>query len=198
MDLYKAIQDLYAEKEKLERVIASLEELQRTAGAVPVLPAKACQAPRPQVDEFGGAAGSLRAHAEVLGQAPQRSAGVQTHARRQLLRAAGRALQGSPPLDSGVRLRCNKICLFLEEPEPVILVARAVLVAHFESAAIAPFRRASCSENVTPTQLWPAIGLHVRRALNLEFEQTAGTQQPVHFAHVVFNDRRGWGCAGKP
>jgi hypothetical protein len=38
MDLYKAIQDLYAEKEKLERVIASLEELQRTAGSIPVLP----------------------------------------------------------------------------------------------------------------------------------------------------------------
>ncbi len=38
MDLYKAIQDLYAEKEKLERVIASLEELQRTAGTVPVMP----------------------------------------------------------------------------------------------------------------------------------------------------------------
>ena len=36
MDLYKAIQDLYAEKEKLERVIASLEELQRTAGTVPL------------------------------------------------------------------------------------------------------------------------------------------------------------------
>jgi hypothetical protein len=35
MDLYKAIQDLYAEKEKLERVIASLEELQRAAGSVP-------------------------------------------------------------------------------------------------------------------------------------------------------------------
>jgi hypothetical protein len=32
MDLYKAIRELYAEKEKLERVIASLEELQRTAG----------------------------------------------------------------------------------------------------------------------------------------------------------------------
>jgi hypothetical protein len=31
MDLYKAIQDLYVEKEKLERVIASLEELQRAA-----------------------------------------------------------------------------------------------------------------------------------------------------------------------
>jgi len=30
MDLYKAIQELYAEKEKLERVIASLEELQKT------------------------------------------------------------------------------------------------------------------------------------------------------------------------
>ena len=37
MDLYKAIQELYAEKEKLERVIASLEELQRTAGGVPML-----------------------------------------------------------------------------------------------------------------------------------------------------------------
>jgi hypothetical protein len=31
MDLYRAIQDLHAEKEKLERVIASLEELQRKA-----------------------------------------------------------------------------------------------------------------------------------------------------------------------
>jgi hypothetical protein len=38
MDLYKAIQDLYIEKEKLERVIASLEELQRSAGAAPLLP----------------------------------------------------------------------------------------------------------------------------------------------------------------
>lgn len=35
MDLYKAIQDLYAEKEKLERVIASLEELQRSAKGSP-------------------------------------------------------------------------------------------------------------------------------------------------------------------
>ena len=34
MDLYKAIQDLYAEKEKLERVIASLEDLQRAGGSV--------------------------------------------------------------------------------------------------------------------------------------------------------------------
>ena len=33
MDLYKAIQDLYAEKEKLERVIASLEDLQKTNGS---------------------------------------------------------------------------------------------------------------------------------------------------------------------
>ncbi len=30
MDLYKTIQELYAEREKLERVIASLEELQKT------------------------------------------------------------------------------------------------------------------------------------------------------------------------
>lgn len=41
MDLYKAIQDLYAEKEKLERVIASLEELQRTAGSLPLPPSGA-------------------------------------------------------------------------------------------------------------------------------------------------------------
>jgi hypothetical protein len=33
MDLQKTIQDLYAEKEKLEHVIASLEELQRAADA---------------------------------------------------------------------------------------------------------------------------------------------------------------------
>lgn len=39
MDLYKAIQELYAEKEKLERVIASLEELQLSAGGgIPQLP----------------------------------------------------------------------------------------------------------------------------------------------------------------
>jgi len=38
MDLYKAIQELYAEKEKLERVIASLEELQRTSGTLAALP----------------------------------------------------------------------------------------------------------------------------------------------------------------
>ena len=40
MDLYKAIQDLYAEKEKLERVIASLEELQRTSAANPLIPGR--------------------------------------------------------------------------------------------------------------------------------------------------------------
>jgi hypothetical protein len=39
MDLSKLIQDLNAEKEKLERVIASLEELQRAAGlAIPPAP----------------------------------------------------------------------------------------------------------------------------------------------------------------
>jgi hypothetical protein len=39
MNLYKAIQYLYAEKEDLERVIASLEELQRSsAGAAPGAP----------------------------------------------------------------------------------------------------------------------------------------------------------------
>ena len=38
MDLYKALQELHAEKEKLDRVIASLEELQRTAGPAPTSP----------------------------------------------------------------------------------------------------------------------------------------------------------------
>jgi hypothetical protein len=34
MDLEKAIEQLYAEKERLERVIQALEELQRTGGAI--------------------------------------------------------------------------------------------------------------------------------------------------------------------
>jgi hypothetical protein len=50
MDLYKAIQDLYAEKEKLERVIASLEELQRTAGSISVLPKPAKRRGRKSMD----------------------------------------------------------------------------------------------------------------------------------------------------
>ena len=37
MDLHKAIQELYAEKARLERVIASLEELQRSADDAPLL-----------------------------------------------------------------------------------------------------------------------------------------------------------------
>lgn len=40
MDLYRALQDLYAEKEKLERAIASLEELQKMGGA-PDIPSTA-------------------------------------------------------------------------------------------------------------------------------------------------------------
>lgn len=42
MDLNKAIKELYVERERLDRVIASLEELQRTARRVPDLlkPAK--------------------------------------------------------------------------------------------------------------------------------------------------------------
>jgi len=39
LDLSKAIQDLYAEKEKLQRVIASLIDLQRLAGGeIPRMP----------------------------------------------------------------------------------------------------------------------------------------------------------------
>jgi hypothetical protein len=50
MDLYKAIQDLQAEKAKLERVIASLEELQRTADSAPVLPKPAERRGRKSMD----------------------------------------------------------------------------------------------------------------------------------------------------
>ena len=39
MDLNKLLQDLNAEKDRLERVIASIEELQRgTAGEIPTAP----------------------------------------------------------------------------------------------------------------------------------------------------------------
>jgi septal ring factor EnvC (AmiA/AmiB activator) len=38
MDLFKAIEELYAEKDRLERVIASLEELQKSAGAPAAAP----------------------------------------------------------------------------------------------------------------------------------------------------------------
>ena len=51
MDLYKAIQDLYAEKEKLERVISSLEELQRTADTMPELPRPAGRRGRKSMSE---------------------------------------------------------------------------------------------------------------------------------------------------
>ena len=42
MDLYESIQALYAEEEKLKRVIASLEDLQRAAGGeIPPMPKSA-------------------------------------------------------------------------------------------------------------------------------------------------------------
>jgi len=37
MHLYKALQELYAQKQKLERVIASLEELRLSGRAIPSL-----------------------------------------------------------------------------------------------------------------------------------------------------------------
>ncbi len=51
MDLYKAIQELYAEKERLERVIASLEELQRTSAQVPGVPLAAKRRGRKSMSE---------------------------------------------------------------------------------------------------------------------------------------------------
>ena len=71
MDLYKVIQDLYAEKEKLERVIASLEELQKTAGALPP-DAEGRQRAGPEVHELGRAQRGFGADEEVLGKPPAR------------------------------------------------------------------------------------------------------------------------------
>jgi hypothetical protein len=41
MNLHRVLQELYAQREKLERVIASLEELQLPAGATPGQPVTA-------------------------------------------------------------------------------------------------------------------------------------------------------------
>jgi len=49
MDLYKTIQELYAEKEKLEHVIASLEDLSQISGEVSV-PARAGHRGRKSMD----------------------------------------------------------------------------------------------------------------------------------------------------
>jgi hypothetical protein len=49
MDLYKTIQDLYVEKEKLERVIASLEELQSAPHTLGFPHTKRREAPRTRV-----------------------------------------------------------------------------------------------------------------------------------------------------
>jgi len=51
MDLYKAIQDLCAEKEELDRVIAALEKLQRAAGLRITPAARQRQSPPAQIDE---------------------------------------------------------------------------------------------------------------------------------------------------
>ena len=70
MDLLKALQELYAEKEKLERVIASLEELQRTSGELPKLPETARRRGRKNMTPEG-TPGGFRTHEEVLGRPPQ-------------------------------------------------------------------------------------------------------------------------------
>jgi hypothetical protein len=49
MDLYQAIQYLYGQREKLERVIAALEELQKSADA-PVPPKSAKRRGRTSMD----------------------------------------------------------------------------------------------------------------------------------------------------
>jgi hypothetical protein len=46
VDLYKAIRDLYIEKERLDKVIASLEDLQGKAGGIPATPKTGKRRPR--------------------------------------------------------------------------------------------------------------------------------------------------------
>ena len=65
MDLYKAIQDLYAEKEKLERVIASLEELRQIGGEVSV-PPRAGHRGRKSMDARERQQQHLRAEKEIV------------------------------------------------------------------------------------------------------------------------------------
>jgi hypothetical protein len=48
MDLYKAIKDLYEQKKRLDLVIASLEELEKTAGSAAMEPPK--RRGRPNMD----------------------------------------------------------------------------------------------------------------------------------------------------
>jgi hypothetical protein len=51
MNLYKAIQDLCTEKEELDRVIAALEKLQRSAGLRITPATRQCESLPAQIDE---------------------------------------------------------------------------------------------------------------------------------------------------
>src|SRR5438477_13047379 len=75
------------------------------------------------------------------------------------------------------------LTLFFKEPQPIKLVSRSVLVAHFETAPLRHKARFRFGErNPHPTVL---IRFHTGPALHLEFEECAGAQEPVHFTHVV-------------
>src|SRR5579883_60262 len=83
------------------------------------------------------------------------------------------------------RPRRRSLRLF-EKPEPVILAAGAVVVAHLEAAAPGHGAGAVFIEGDAE----PGIaGLVVARvSLHLELEQCPRPQQPVHFADVALDD----------
>src|SRR5262249_20183073 len=114
MDLYKAIRDLYAEKERLERVIASLEELQRASeageSAHPLLKGK----------RRGRKSMSSEERQEV-------SVRMKNYWANRMKKKAG--LQAPER-----RIHSNGI--LLKKPQPIILVSCAIVIAHFKAAPI--------------------------------------------------------------
>src|ERR1035437_151266 len=170
MDLYKAIQDLYAEKEKLERIIASLEELQRTTGPLPVLPKPAKRRGRKSMNpsERQEVSERMRKYWASRRQPKQQE-------------PSGAAEQASWPTR-------NLGDLPLEIPQPVILVARAVLIPQFESPAFRHFASLPLRVPLAdPANLRFRSHFH-RGTLYLKLEQPSRTQHPVDFAYIILDD----------
>jgi len=75
MELYKALQHLYAEKEKLERVIASLEDLLRVPSSRPGTPPTVKRKGRKAMDQVERQEVSKRMKQYWAGRRQQKQAG---------------------------------------------------------------------------------------------------------------------------
>src|SRR5207245_2140063 len=98
--------------------------------------------------ERGRALGGVAAHERILGG------------------AAGAGGAGQKWRRSGVRRE-----LAFEKPQPEILIARAVMMAELEAAAVRHLGRLLVAEWDTQPRVVRARGLHREVALDLEFEQ---------------------------